>query len=57
LTEFFEKASKLSQQDPLPDNIIEMLDAYFEIIPEEEKDKFLWLYEGVELQLSQMKAP
>ena len=57
MTEFCEKASKLSQQDPLPDNIIEMLDAYFEIIPEEEKDKFLWLYEGVELQLSQMKAP
>ena len=52
LTEFFKKAEKLSRQDPLPDDIIKQLDAYFELIPEEEKDDFLWLYEAVELQIN-----
>lgn len=50
MTLFFEKAFKLIQQNPLPDDIIEQLDAYFELIPEEEKDDFLWLYEAVQLQ-------
>ena len=52
MTLFFEKAFKLIQQNPLPDDIIEQLDVYFELIPEEEKDDFLWLYEAVELHIN-----
>ena len=50
MTAIFEKAFKLIQEKPMPDDIIEQLDAYFELIPEEEKDDFLWLYEAAQLQ-------
>ena len=50
MTAIFEKAFKLIQEKPMPDDIIEQLDAYFELIPEEEEDDFLWLYEAAQLQ-------
>jgi len=50
MTKFFEDAMKLTQKSPLPDDIVEQLDGYYELVPEEEKDDFLWLYEAVELE-------
>jgi hypothetical protein len=50
MTKFFMEAVRLSQQQPLPSDIIDQLDKYYEIVPEEEKDDFLWLYEAVELE-------
>tara|TARA_R110000823_G_scaffold264883_1_gene384918 strand:- start:37 stop:207 length:171 start_codon:yes stop_codon:yes gene_type:complete len=52
MTKFFNDAFKLSQASPLPDDIIAQLDAYYELIPAEERDEFLWLYEAVELEIN-----
>ena len=56
MTRFFEQAEKLTQQNPLPSDIVEQLDAYFEMIPEEEKDDFLWFYEAIELKTNLIES-
>tara|TARA_B110000908_G_C10148178_1_gene400045 strand:- start:31 stop:201 length:171 start_codon:yes stop_codon:yes gene_type:complete len=55
MSKFFDEAFQLTQIIPLPKNIIEKLDAYFELVPEKEKEDFLWLYESVTLETNLME--
>lgn len=48
----FLKAEKLIQQYPLADDILEQLDELYDVLPEREKDDFLWFYEHAELQVN-----
>jgi hypothetical protein len=50
MTKFFNDAVKLTKMTPMPDDIIEQLDAYYELVAEDEKADFLWLYEAAELE-------
>ena len=48
----FLKAEKLIQQYPLADDILEQLDDLYDVLPEREKDDFLWFYEHAELEVN-----
>jgi len=48
----FLKAKEISGQVPLPDDIIEQLDDLYDLVTEDEKDKFLWFYEQAELSVN-----
>lgn len=49
MSKAFDQARELVQQDPMPEDIIELLDDLREDIEPDENDKFEWLYEAASL--------
>jgi len=52
MSQAFDEAFQLSQQDPLPDDIIKQLQKLEKEIDISEKDDFEYIYEGVYLRIN-----
>jgi hypothetical protein len=51
MSEAFEKAEKLIQAKPMPDDVIEQLDELMVEVDIGELPDFMWLYEAAELEV------
>lgn len=54
MSKAFEKAQKLVQAKPMPDDVIEQLDELMVEVDIDELPDFMWLYEAAELEVREI---